>query len=190
MPRITRRHLLTLVVLGALTAGCPERPKAPAATTILLVRHGQSWKNVPPPPELKGDQLDALTPKGRDEIAAVASELAGRGAKRLVTSPLGRTRETAAILGSALGLTPVVEPSLATLESGETPERALRFVRSLAGGGTVVLVTHGDIIAAVLAEAAKTPEAEREKKHQVPTGSWSEVALDDGLKLVRQAPPR
>src|SRR5581483_1586914 len=107
--------------------------------------------------ELTGDQLDALTPKGRDEIAAVASELAPFGPKALIASPLGRTRESAALIAKTLRLEPRVEAALATLEAGQTPDRALAFVKGLGGPGPIVLVTHGDIIAAVLGEAAKTP---------------------------------
>jgi broad specificity phosphatase PhoE len=183
-------RLLALLVL-LLGVGCPEQPKsaAGAGTTLLLVRHGESWKNVPPPPNLSGDQLDALTPRGLEQIAAVASALRSRGATAIFTSPLGRTRETAALLAAALGSKPEIVEALVTLKPGEAPDRAIAFVRSLEGRGTVVLVTHGDIIAAVLGEAAGTPAAERAKKHDVPTGSWSEVSLGDKgtLRLVRQA---
>ncbi|MFC3168007.1 histidine phosphatase family protein [Paracoccus fontiphilus] len=72
---------------------------------IGLVRHGShddlgTW--------LSGRTRDiALNAAGRDQTAALAQRLAGRGIAAIHTSPRRRTVETAAILGQGLGLAPV-----------------------------------------------------------------------------------
>jgi len=79
---------------------------------MLLVRHGQSEFNAAftltrvdpgiPDPE--------LTPTGRRQAEAAASELAARGVRRLVASPYTRTLQTAAIIAEALGLPIAIDP--------------------------------------------------------------------------------
>jgi broad specificity phosphatase PhoE len=44
-------------------------------------------------------------------------------------------------------------------------------------GTSIVLVTHGDICAAILGQAAKTPYAMRYKKHTIPTGSFKKIVI-------------
>ncbi len=175
----------TLLVLASCSSA--EKPAPPSELHVLLVRHGESWKNLPPVPDMTPEAQDALTPKGRDQIAAVTSLLLGRGVRAIYTSPTGRTRETAAILGRALGLTPLLEPALAPLAGEATADRAKSFIDSQRGAGTILLVTHGDVIPALLGEAARTPPAERESKHEVSVGSLSEIVLDaSGWRLVSQ----
>ena len=77
------------------------------ATTILLLRHGQStwnaegrWQGWSDPP------LSAL---GESQAEEAAGSLAGVGATAVVTSDLGRARTTGRILADALGLGPPVE---------------------------------------------------------------------------------
>jgi broad specificity phosphatase PhoE len=76
---------------------------------VHFVRHGESVSNAAPGgmalPAVQGDRLTDL---GREQAAAVARYLGGVGATRVLTSPLGRARETAEILGERLGL-PVEE---------------------------------------------------------------------------------
>jgi broad specificity phosphatase PhoE len=76
---------------------------------VHFVRHGESVSNAAPGgmalPAVQGDRLTEL---GREEAATVARYLGDVGATRVLTSPLGRARETADILGGRLGL-PVEE---------------------------------------------------------------------------------
>lgn len=160
-----RSSILAALSALALATGCPG-PSAPpsGAPTLLLVRHGESWKNLTPPPaSMTSEQQDALTPRGKEQIAAVASALRGRDVKAIFTSPLGRTRESAAILGAALGKVPVVDEALATFKEGEKPDRVFAFLEAKRALGTIVVVTHGDVIAAVTSK-------------DVATGSLTEVA--------------
>jgi broad specificity phosphatase PhoE len=58
--------------------------------------------------------------------------------------------------------------------------RTVAAVEGLVGeyrGGTIVLVTHGEVIAALLGHAEATPLLSRSREHQVATGSLSEVEL-------------
>ena len=81
-----------------------------------LVRHGAhddlgTW--------LSGRTRDiALNAAGRDQTAALARRLAGRGIAAVYTSPRRRTVETAAILGQGLGLTPEPQPAWDEVDFG------------------------------------------------------------------------
>lgn len=83
---------------------------------IGLVRHGAhddlgAW--------LSGRTRDiALNATGREETAALARRLTGRGVKAITASPRRRTVETADILGAGLNLTPVLAPDLDEIDFG------------------------------------------------------------------------
>ena len=62
---------------------------------LLLVRHGQSAANAAG--LLSGRAASPLTEQGRSQVARLSAVVAGAG--RLISSPLGRARETAAALG-------------------------------------------------------------------------------------------
>ncbi|RJX36022.1 MAG: hypothetical protein C4525_02040 [Desulfarculus sp.] len=68
--------------------------------------------------------------------------------------------------------------------------RALAAIEGLAQkypGRAVAIVTHGDICAAILGQAARTPLAQRYQRHDVPLGSVSEMVLTDrGWHLLSQ----
>jgi broad specificity phosphatase PhoE len=67
---------------------------------LLLVRHGESASNAAG--RLSGRAESPLTEHGRAQVAALATAVTGAG--RLISSPLGRARETAAALGLDLPL--------------------------------------------------------------------------------------
>ena len=175
-----------LLLLAALLLACPEaRPGSPELT-VLLVRHGEAWTNVKKAPEgMTEAQKDALTPRGKEQIAALVSSVRGRGVKAIFTSPLGRARESARILGDALGLAPTTDEALRPFKDDEPPARAKAFLESKRElGGTILVVTHSDVIAELLGEAVGTPAAEREKKHLIPTGSLAEIQVGEKWRLV------
>ena len=105
-----------------------DRDPAPDAMTLTaplyLLRHGETAWNVER--RLQGSKDSALTARGREQAAAMGRALAVELAREpgptiFLRSPLGRTRETALIVGRALGLDPAEwrdEPRLAELGYG------------------------------------------------------------------------
>jgi len=89
------------------------------STHIYLIRHGESKGNV-------GSRYQhpnsPLNPKGREQAGMLSATLAHAGVKRIIASHYPRARETAAILGSALGL--AVEENALFVER-EKPSRLL-----------------------------------------------------------------
>jgi probable phosphoglycerate mutase len=79
-----------------------------------------------------------------------------------------------------------------SLADGAT--RAVNAIGQLAKkypGGSVVIVSHGEICAALLGRAEDTPMCERYELHDVPTGSVSEIVITDaGWYLLKQGVTR
>jgi probable phosphoglycerate mutase len=84
-------------------------------TQLLIARHAEAWCNreqtIAGPKTCRG-----LTPTGRRQAARLAAHLASPSDRPVVdvvySSPLPRTRETAAIIAAALHLPVAVEPDL------------------------------------------------------------------------------
>jgi probable phosphoglycerate mutase len=78
-----------------------------------LLRHAQSVSNAHPEaltlPEEEGDRLTAI---GVDQARAAAGSLADYGIGRVLSSPMGRAQETAALVGEEIGLPVTVLPYL------------------------------------------------------------------------------
>jgi broad specificity phosphatase PhoE len=74
--------------------------------TLYLVRHGKAFAGV----EHLDPGLDAV---GASQAKHAAVALQGRGATRLISSPLRRARETAAPIAEALGLTVEIRDEIA-----------------------------------------------------------------------------
>ena len=138
----------------------------------LFLRHGESAHNAHTGAEALADEEgDRLTGRGLVQAEAAGAGLGDRGATRLLTSRLRRTRETAAAVGAALGLEPVELPYLHELASGESFEELVARVRLLkaeleAGGpGALPLVVgHGIffrffLLDSVLGDAFEAPMA-------------------------------
>ena len=85
-------------------------------TIFYLVRHGEPAVFGRINGRLAGV---GLSPKGRAEIEAVAERLAGEGIEAIYASPLDRTRESAEILASRLGLPVTLRDDLIELDFGE-----------------------------------------------------------------------
>ena len=100
------------------------------ATTILLVRHGETdwnrehrWQGHADPP---------LNQLGRDQARALAARLGETPLDAIYSSDLARARETAEIVAASMGLDVVADPALREIDVGEwrgltTPEIELRF---------------------------------------------------------------
>lgn len=88
---------------------------------IALVRHGETDYNREPA-RVQGHLDVPLNERGRRQAHALADLLAAPGAQRygaLYCSDLARSRETASILGKALGLEPVVDARFAETDRGD-----------------------------------------------------------------------
>jgi broad specificity phosphatase PhoE len=84
---------------------------------ILLARHGESADNAPPR-RFSGWRDSPLTLRGRDQARALARAAAEAGVTAVWTSQLIRARETAEIIGDALGLVPRIDERLAESHRG------------------------------------------------------------------------
>jgi len=92
---------------------------------LYLLRHGETAWNLDR--RMQGSKDSALTPRGRGQAAAMGRALAAElacepGPTIFLRSPLGRTTETALIIGRELGLDPNRwrdDPRLAELRYGD-----------------------------------------------------------------------
>jgi len=90
------------------------RQFGPQGTAVSLFRHGQSEANVAG--RWQGRSDSPLTALGRKQVASAA--LTVPPVEALFTSPLGRTVETASILGAAAGLSPADSEGLVEMAFG------------------------------------------------------------------------
>lgn len=75
-----------------------------------VLRHGQTDWNLQA--RLQGSTDIPLNDTGRAQAQRAAQVLSGQGISRIVASPLSRARETADIVGQALGLAPILDNRL------------------------------------------------------------------------------
>lgn len=179
-------RLAAACLLALSACASPEATPQGAVATVVLVRHAQAVKNVDHAPDLTEEQLDVLTPLGREQAQALARELATGGATvdRVLCSPTGRTRETAAAIAAAAGVTVVESASFSSFPS-ESVDDARRALAALDGyEGTTVVVTHGDVIAALTGEVAGTSPAERWARHEIPAAATVSLERRDGAWRV------
>jgi probable phosphoglycerate mutase len=125
-----------------------ERP--PGATSILLVRHGESIPARPdvPFPLVDGHGDPELDPKGEEQALRIGARLAterfGEMVSAIYVTNLRRTAQTAAPLATALDLEPTVEADLREVNLGEW-EGGLYRIKILEGGPIATrLMTEGD----------------------------------------------
>jgi probable phosphoglycerate mutase len=100
----------------------------PGATTVLLVRHGESAPAHPDRPfrTRDGHGDPELDPVGVEQAALLAERLQHEPIDAIYVTSLQRTHQTAAPLAAKLGLTPVEEPDLREVFLGEWEEGELR----------------------------------------------------------------
>ena len=85
-------------------------------TTLVLVRHGETDWNADN--RFQGHADPPLNETGRAQARALATDLAQEAFAALYTSPLRRAAETAAIVGSELGLEPRPDDALKEVDVG------------------------------------------------------------------------
>jgi broad specificity phosphatase PhoE len=172
-------------------------------TLLYLVRHGVAAAGI--------EDLDpGLSDIGNAQASVAAQALAASGARRLVVSPLRRTRETAAPIATALGLAPeireevseVFDPSLTVPErqtmlgaflgglwSEQAPElkrwreRVIAALLSLSGEPTIV-VSHFVAICAAIGAASGS---DRVAPVPVANASITRLAIQDGALTLLEA---
>jgi broad specificity phosphatase PhoE len=95
-------------------AGAPSRPDLGAPTVLLLLRHGETGLTAGRRFSGSGGADPALSARGREQAACAARVLADARppVDAVVSSPLARCRETAAVAAGRLGLPVAVEPGL------------------------------------------------------------------------------
>jgi probable phosphoglycerate mutase len=100
-----------------------------ASPLIWLVRHGETDFNRPPA-RVQGHTDVPLNDRGRSQAVALAAVIAaGERPASLYTSHLLRSRETAARIGAALELDPVVDERLAESRRGDWEGRLWTDIR-------------------------------------------------------------
>ena len=86
-------------------------------TSMLLLRHGQTAMSIDK--RFSGSSNPELTDLGLSQARAAARHLAGSGATVVVSSPLTRARQTAALAAAALGVDVEVEDDLRETDFGD-----------------------------------------------------------------------
>ena len=140
------RHFISaacLVAVAASTVGCPaERGPAVAPSSavsvcnphsVVLLRHAEKSAADPK------DRDPALSPKGQDRAARLATLLGHASITRLVASEYKRTQQTLALLSERVGK-PVEAHSAA--QSNDL----VRELRDAPPGSTTVVATHSNVI--------------------------------------------
>ena len=105
---------------GASASTASRRP--PGATTLLIVRHGESAAAAPGPavPDCAtATATRELDPVGVRQAELLADRLQHETIDAIYVTTLRRTHQTAAPLAARLGITPVVEPDLREVFLGE-----------------------------------------------------------------------
>jgi len=188
-PLILALGLVTRAVV-ILSTSAPVPPAyakkhPPNSLRVLLVRHGSA-------------EQDSLTRRGIEEARATGKALKQREIVAVIASPAGRTKQTAAIIVQELGRPAVVaEDDAFMVKQGESVEhatvRALGALRALTeryGGGTVVIVTHFDVCAALLRQAAGNAQAAPCPRHELGAPSITEITvLPGGLLTLALSSP-
>src|SRR4051795_5135332 len=96
-------------------SGWQDAPAPP--TTTLLLRHGQTVLSIEKRFSGIGDQ--ELTDVGRAQAAAAAARPASCRAAAIISSPVRRARETAALVGEALGVEVAYDEGLRETDFGD-----------------------------------------------------------------------
>jgi broad specificity phosphatase PhoE len=103
-------------------------PHAPETTFIFLVRHGEA--DMPDEEGRYGLNIAGLTERGVAQIHRLALSLASIPIQSLYCSTMLRARQSAAILGEALGLSPVELHNLHEIDVGAFAGATLELLQT------------------------------------------------------------
>lgn len=101
------------------------------STTLYLVRHGESEANAAG--VFAGQTDSPLTPKGREQAKVVARALQPVHFDRIVTSPLSRTKDTAAVIAAGRGIPVEAFDDLKEIDVGIAAGKPFDELRGLPG---------------------------------------------------------
>jgi isoleucyl-tRNA synthetase len=110
-------------VIGSLAELQEYVPKS--ENTYYMMRHGEAESNLTAAIRTAVDTTDALTDKGKKQIASAAADLQNKNIDLIVASPLLRTTQSAQLAKEALGLTDeqlVFDDRLIELQAGAALE--------------------------------------------------------------------
>lgn len=131
--------LLSVLLPACLLTAALTSPAAAMPDLVILVRHAERASQP------AGDP--ALTPAGEQRAQALAQALAGSGIQAILTTQLRRTRDTAAPLAAALGITAqVVDAKGGTAAHAKAVADAVK-----AQQGNVLVVGHSNTVPAIIA---------------------------------------
>lgn len=151
------------VVLGA----------PPRQTVVHLVRHAE-----------KGDEGDdpSLTEAGAARAGSLVAELAGEPIRAIFVTPFARTRETAAPIAKALGLTPTVIEVGGDLD--DHVRRVVDAIRALPRGSMALVVGHSNTVPAIMRALGVVETITIDEDEY---GDLFTLRLDEGAaKMLRQ----
>lgn len=161
--------------------------------TVILVRHGRTDANATGvlAGRAKGVHLDDV---GREQATRAGERLAGTRLARIVTSPLERTRETAAAIARAQAgqPRPVPERRLLECDYGEWQGRPIKELARLKLWRTVqhqpsaVTFPAGESLRSLAAravDAVRCHDAEVTAEHG-PGAVWAAVSHGDVIKTI------
>lgn len=160
----------------------------------LLLRHGESAHNAHTGREALGDEEgDRLTERGLAQAEAAGTGLAELGVTRLLASPMRRAAETAAAVGTAIGLESETLPYVHELGPGESFEELVARVRrlkveleALPAGELPLLVGHGIFIRFFLLDSVLGDEF----APAMAAGIWNLGSYNCGLSLFSHGEAR
>ncbi|AFH93332.1 TPA: 2,3-diphosphoglycerate-dependent phosphoglycerate mutase GpmB [Providencia stuartii] len=90
---------------------------------VYLVRHGETEWNVAR--RIQGQSDSPLTATGRLQARQVAERMKSEGITHIITSDMGRTRETAQIIADVCRCEIIIEPRLRELNMGVLEQREI-----------------------------------------------------------------
>ncbi|EKT55403.1 2,3-diphosphoglycerate-dependent phosphoglycerate mutase GpmB [Providencia burhodogranariea] len=93
---------------------------------VYLVRHGETEWNVAR--RIQGQSDSPLTATGRLQARQVAERIKSEGITHIITSDMGRTRETAQIIAEVCGCEIITEPRLRELNMGVLEQREIEML--------------------------------------------------------------
>ncbi|WP_254275334.1 phosphohistidine phosphatase SixA [Halomonas sp. 3H] len=138
------------------------------AERLLVMRHGEAGPGRP-------DAERELTGRGGDEARRVAAWLAGRSdlaGLRLLASPYRRARQTAGLVGEALGA--AVE-TLPIITPDDDPAAVAGWLIEQPEGRPLLLVSHMPLVGAL---AGLLVEGRTDRGPGFPTGAVAELEAD------------
>ncbi|MBD2809480.1 2,3-diphosphoglycerate-dependent phosphoglycerate mutase GpmB [Xenorhabdus sp. Vera] len=152
---------------------------------VYLVRHGETEWNVAR--RIQGQSDSPLTEIGRSQAHLVAQRIKSENITHIITSDLGRTRQTAEIIAEVCGCEVILEPRLRELHMGVLENRELNSLtseeefwrKSLVDGTPNGRIPEGES----MSELAIRMRAALENCLNLPTGSRP-LLVSHGMALV------